>query len=56
MLLGDIKLNVSVNKQFAEKSVPVKVGDKIALMGLRWINRPKLAFKDNNATVRFSLM
>ena len=34
MLLGNTKLNVTVNKQFAEKSAPVKDGDKIALVGI----------------------
>jgi len=33
MLLGNPKLNVTVNKQFAEKSTPVKDGDEIALVG-----------------------
>jgi molybdopterin synthase sulfur carrier subunit len=33
MLLGNPKLNVTVNKQFAEKSSPVKDGDEIALVG-----------------------
>jgi len=33
MLLGNPKLNVTVNKQFAEKSTSVKDGDEIALVG-----------------------
>jgi len=33
MLLGNPKLNITVNKQFAEKSTPVKDGDEIALVG-----------------------
>lgn len=33
MLLGNPKLNVTVNKQFAEKSSPVKDSDEIALVG-----------------------
>jgi molybdopterin synthase sulfur carrier subunit len=33
MLLGNPKLNITINKQFAEKSSPVKDGDEIALVG-----------------------
>ncbi|MHB1051553.1 MAG: MoaD/ThiS family protein [Thiobacillus sp.] len=33
MLLGNPKLNVTLNKQFVEKSAPVKDGDEIALVG-----------------------
>ena len=33
MLLGNPKLNVTLNKQFAEKSSPVKDCDEIALVG-----------------------
>ena len=33
MLLGNPKLNVTVNKQFAEKTAPIKDGDEIALVG-----------------------
>ena len=33
MLLGNPKLNVTINKQFAEKSAPIKDGDEIALVG-----------------------
>lgn len=33
MLLGNPKLNVTINKQFAEKSSPIKDGDEIALVG-----------------------
>jgi molybdopterin synthase sulfur carrier subunit len=33
MLLGNPKLNVTVNKQFAEKSTAIKDGDEIALVG-----------------------
>jgi len=33
MLLGNPKLNVTINKQFVEKSAPVKDGDEIALVG-----------------------
>lgn len=33
MLLGNPGLNVTINKQFAEKSSPVKDGDEIALVG-----------------------
>jgi molybdopterin synthase sulfur carrier subunit len=33
MLLGNPKLNVTINKQFVEKSSPVKDGDEIALVG-----------------------
>ena len=33
MLLGNPNVNITVNKQFAEKSAPVKDGDEIALVG-----------------------
>jgi molybdopterin synthase sulfur carrier subunit len=33
MLLGNPKLNITINKQFADKSAPVKDGDEIALVG-----------------------
>lgn len=33
MLLGNPKLNITINKQFVEKSSPVKDGDEIALVG-----------------------
>ena len=33
MLLGNPKLNITLNRQFAEKSSPVKDGDEIALVG-----------------------
>ncbi len=33
MLLGNPKLNVTVNRQFAEKTAPVKDGDEIGLVG-----------------------
>jgi molybdopterin synthase sulfur carrier subunit len=33
MLLGNPKLNITINKQFAEKSAPVRDGDEIALVG-----------------------
>mgnify|MGYP001327190137 FL=1 len=33
MLLGNPKLNVTINKQFAEKSSAIKDGDEIALVG-----------------------
>lgn len=33
MLLGNPKLNVTINKQFAEKSAPIQDGDEIALVG-----------------------
>jgi molybdopterin synthase sulfur carrier subunit len=33
MLLGNPRLNVTINKQFAEKTSPVKDGDEIALVG-----------------------
>ncbi len=33
MLLGNPRLNVTVNRKFAEKSSPVKDGDEIALVG-----------------------
>jgi molybdopterin synthase sulfur carrier subunit len=33
MLLGNPKLNITVNKQFADKSSAVRDGDEIALVG-----------------------
>jgi len=33
MLRGNPKLNVTVNKKFAEKSTPIQNGDEIALVG-----------------------
>jgi molybdopterin synthase sulfur carrier subunit len=33
MLLGNPRLNVTINRQFAEKASPVKDGDEIALVG-----------------------
>lgn len=33
MLLGNPGLNITLNKQFVEKSSPVKDGDEIALVG-----------------------
>jgi molybdopterin synthase sulfur carrier subunit len=33
MLLGNPKLNITVNKQFADKAAPVRDGDEIALVG-----------------------
>jgi molybdopterin synthase sulfur carrier subunit len=33
MLVGNPKLNVTINKQFAEKSSAIKDGDEIALVG-----------------------
>ena len=33
MLLGNPKLNITINKQFVEKTAPVKDGDEIALVG-----------------------
>ena len=33
MLVGNPKLNVTINKQFAEKSSTIKDGDEIALVG-----------------------
>jgi molybdopterin synthase sulfur carrier subunit len=33
MLLGNPKLNITINKQFADKSAAVKDGDEIALVG-----------------------
>ena len=33
MLLGNPKLNITINKQFAEKSAPIRDGDEIALVG-----------------------
>lgn len=37
MLLGNPKLNITINKQFAEKSAPVRDGDEIALVGFAMI-------------------
>jgi molybdopterin synthase sulfur carrier subunit len=33
MLLGNPKLNITINKQFADKTAAVKDGDEIALVG-----------------------
>lgn len=33
MLLGNPKLNVTINKQFVDRTAPVKDGDEIALVG-----------------------
>jgi len=33
MLLGNPKLNITVNRQFAEKSAPLRDGDEVALVG-----------------------
>ncbi|MFP5419061.1 MAG: MoaD/ThiS family protein [Gammaproteobacteria bacterium] len=33
MLLGNPKLNVTINKKFVDKAAPVKDGDEIALVG-----------------------
>ncbi|MCL5059087.1 MAG: MoaD/ThiS family protein [Candidatus Thermoplasmatota archaeon] len=33
MLLGNPRLNITVNKRFADKSAPVRDGDEIALVG-----------------------
>lgn len=33
MLLGNPRLNVTVNKQFAEKSSAIRDGDEVALVG-----------------------
>lgn len=33
MLLGNPKLNITLNKQFVDKTAPVKDGDEIALVG-----------------------
>jgi molybdopterin synthase sulfur carrier subunit len=33
MLLGNPKLNITINKQFVEKSAPIRDGDEIALVG-----------------------
>lgn len=33
VLLGNPKLNITINKQFVEKTSPVKDGDEIALVG-----------------------
>lgn len=33
MLLGNPRLSITINKQFAEKSSPVEDGDEIALVG-----------------------
>jgi molybdopterin synthase sulfur carrier subunit len=37
MLLGNPKLNITINKQFVEKSSPVKDGDEIALVGFSMV-------------------
>lgn len=37
MLLGNPKLNVTINKQFVEKTAPVKDGDEIALVGFSMV-------------------
>jgi molybdopterin synthase sulfur carrier subunit len=37
MLLGNPKLNITLNKQFVEKSAPVKDGDEIALVGFSMV-------------------
>ena len=37
MLLGNPKLNITINKQFVEKSAPVMDGDEIALVGFAMI-------------------
>ncbi len=37
MLLGNPKLNITLNKQFVEKSAPVKDGDEIALVGFAMV-------------------
>ena len=37
MLLGNPKLNITINKQFAEKSAAVKDGDEIALVGFSMV-------------------
>ncbi|MBN8778703.1 MoaD/ThiS family protein [Thiobacillus sp.] len=37
MLLGNPKLNVTINRQFVEKSSPVKDGDEVALVGFAMI-------------------
>ncbi|MEQ1663118.1 MAG: MoaD/ThiS family protein [Thiobacillus sp.] len=33
MLLGNPKLNITINKQFVEKTAEIKDGDEIALVG-----------------------
>jgi len=33
MLLGNPKLNITGNRQFAEKSAPLRDGDEVALVG-----------------------
>ncbi|WP_018078210.1 MoaD/ThiS family protein [Thiobacillus denitrificans] len=33
MLLGNPRLNITVNRQFAEKSAPLRDGDEVALVG-----------------------
>ncbi len=33
MLLGNPKLNITINKQFAEKTATIQDGDEIALVG-----------------------
>jgi len=37
MLLGNPKLNITINKQFVEKSASVKDGDEIALVGFAMV-------------------
>jgi molybdopterin synthase sulfur carrier subunit len=37
MLLGNPKLNITINKQFVEKSSSVKDGDEIALVGFSMV-------------------
>lgn len=37
MLLGNPKLNITINKQFAEKSAQVKDGDEVALVGFAMV-------------------
>lgn len=37
MLLGNPKLNVTLNKQFVEKTAPVKDGDELALVGFSMV-------------------
>lgn len=37
VLLGNPKLNITINKQFVEKTSPVKDGDEIALVGFSMV-------------------
>jgi molybdopterin synthase sulfur carrier subunit len=37
MLLGNPKLNITINKQFVEKTAPVHDGDEIALVGFSMV-------------------